>query len=157
MEQTWIVVANAGRARFFFQQGREGELQEAADVVNPAVRLRTAELETDRLGPTSAGKSIHNTGGAAPNKAYEPPQTPTGHETELFARGIVARIQEQYQDGSVQHLALVAAPEFLGVLRGLLTEQLKPLVRWEINKDYTQFNGAQLRAQIDERKQKQDN
>jgi protein required for attachment to host cells len=154
MDQTCIVVANAGRARIFFQQG-DGELQEAAAMVNATVRLRTAETETDRLGPTSAGKSIHNTGGAAPNKAYEPPQTPTEHETEVFARSVVAHLQEQYQKGHFQQLALVASPEFLGVLRGVLSDQLKPVVGWEINKDYTQLGEPQLRAQLAERKQKQ--
>jgi protein required for attachment to host cells len=155
MEQTCIVVANASRARFFFQQGDSGELQEGGSMVGPAVRLRTAETETDRLGPTSAGKSIHNTGGAAPNKTYEPPQTPQEHETEQFARSIIGHLQARYQNNEFEQLALVASPEFLGILRGLLTTQLKPAVRWEINKDYTAFTGAQLSEQIAERRQKQ--
>ncbi len=92
MDHTWIVVANASRARLFSRAGANGALDEIDDMVNAAVRLRTAETETDRLGPTSAGNSIHNTGGALPNKAYEPPQTPTEHETELFARSAIAAL-----------------------------------------------------------------
>jgi protein required for attachment to host cells len=148
MEQTCIVVANASRARFFFQQGDSGELQEGGNMVDTATRLRTAETETDRLGPTSAGKSIHNTGGAAPNKAYEPPQTPQEHETELFARSIVGHLQERLQNGEFDQLALIASPEFLGVLRGLLSPQLKNIVRWDINKDYTQLTAPQLRDRL---------
>lgn len=148
MEQTCIVVANASRARFFFQQGDSGELQEGGNLVGPAVRLRTAETETDRLGPTSAGKSIHNTGGAAPNKAYEPPQTPQEHETELFARSIVGHLQERLQHGDFEQLGLVASPEFLGVLRGLLSPQLKSVLRWVVNKDYTGLTAPQLRDRL---------
>lgn len=148
MDTTWIVVANAGRARIFSRQGAEGALNEIDAMVNSAVRLRTAETETDRLGPTSAGKSIHNTGGALPNKAYEPPQTPTEHETELFARSIIAALLRGHQQSSLQRLALVASPQFLGLLRQLLDPQLKPLVDWELDKDYTQSCPSQLRDQL---------
>lgn len=117
-------------------------------MVNTAVRLRTAETETDRLGPMSAGKSIHNTGGALPGKAYEPPQTPTEHETELFTRSIVTALLLGLQQGGFQRLALIASPQFLGLLRQMLDPQLKPLVDWDLAKDYTQSSPTQLSEQI---------
>ncbi|MEO7579609.1 MAG: host attachment protein, partial [Massilia sp.] len=92
MAVRWIVAANAGRARLFAQKDGRGKLDEINDMVNAAVRLRTAETEPDRIGPTSAGKSIHNVGAATPNKNYEPPQTPTEHEAELFARSVVGEL-----------------------------------------------------------------
>ncbi len=52
MDTTWIVIANAGRARIFSREGAADALHEVDDMVNAAVRLRTAETETDRLGPT---------------------------------------------------------------------------------------------------------
>lgn len=155
MDQTCIVVANAGRARIYYQAAASGPLLEATDMVNSAVRLRNAELESDGIGPKAAGKSMHGTGGALPTKAYEPPQTPTERETELFARSVIAFLQEQYQKGTFQQLALVASPEFLGLLRNLLSPQLKSALSWEINKDYTQFSGQQLRDQLAQNKQKQ--
>ncbi len=148
MESIWIVVANASSARLFSRQGANGPLDEIDAMVNASVRLRTAETEPDRLGPTSAGKSIHNTGGALPNKAYEPPQTPTEHETELFARSVCAALLQGYQQGRIQQLALIASPQFLGLLRQLLDPQLKPLVAWDLNKDYTQFSPTELQQQI---------
>jgi protein required for attachment to host cells len=157
MEQTCIVVADAGQARFFMQEGSSGSMRELSDMVNTAARLRSAELETDRHGPTAAGKSIHNTGGATPNKTYEPQQTPVEHEMERFARSIIGFLQEQWQAGAFAHLALVAAPEFLGVLRGMLSPQLKSALVWEINKDYTRHPIAELPARIAEHRQKQQN
>ena len=148
MDRTWIVVANASRARVFLREGANGPLVEFDAMVNAAVRLRTAETETDRLGPTSAGKSVHNTGGALPNKAYEPPKTPTEHEAELFARSVVASLLQGHQQERFQHLALVASPQFLGLLRQLLDPQLKPLVAWDLNKDYTQLSPMQLQEQL---------
>ena len=154
MDQTWIVVANAGRARIFSRALARGPLTEVDDMVNAAVRLRTAETETDRLGPMSAGKSIHNTGGALPNKTYEPPQTPSEHETELFGRSVIAALMQGYQQGSFQHLELVAGPQFLGQLRLLLDPNLKPLVTLELNKDYTQLSPTELRDQLAAQQQK---
>lgn len=155
MEPTWIVVANAGRARFFAEPGGGGdnsELEEINDMVNAAVRLRTAETETDRLGPTSATKSIHNTGGALPNKNYEPPQTPTEHETELFARSINSYLLQGLHERRFGQLALVASPQFLGILRKLLDPQLTPLLKFDINKDYTSLPARQLREHLHEQR-----
>jgi len=148
MDTTLIVAANAGRARFFVDQGGAAHWQEIHDMVNEAARLRAADLETDRMGPTSAGKSVHNTGGPTPNKTYEPAQTPEEHETEQFARDVAGFLAQCQRDGRFQQLVLSAAPQFLGVLRKLLAPQLKPLLRQEINKDYTALGPDQLREQI---------
>jgi protein required for attachment to host cells len=152
MPSTWIVSANASRARFFSQASASEALEEINDMVNEAVRLRMVETERDKIGPTSATKSIHNVGGPTPNKTYEPPQSPEKHEAELFARSIVGFLREAHREGRFQQLALVVSPQFLGMLRGLLGQQLESVVTLEINKDYTQFSPAQLREQIEAHK-----
>lgn len=148
MDATWIVSANASRARFFSQLHSSDALEEINDMVNEATRLRTAETESDKLGATSATKSMHNTGGAAPNKNYEPHQTPVEHQTELFARDVAGFLQQGHQDGRYKQLSLIASPQFLGELRKFLDPQLGSLVNLEIDKDYTQFNARQLSEHI---------
>ena len=88
MQTTWIISANAGRARFFSESDPTEPLQEIEDMVNSAVRLRVLETESDKMGPTAAGNSGHNIGGTqgvghshngkvgAPNKLYQPAHTP---------------------------------------------------------------------------------
>jgi protein required for attachment to host cells len=149
MNANWIVSANASRARFFSQTQPSEPLEEINDMVNDAARQRMLEInETDKRGPTSASKSVHNTGGATPNKLYEPPQTPDKHQAELFARDIADYLLQAYREGRYQQLTLVVSPQFLGMLRGLLDPQLESVVRLEINKDYTHFNAQQLLEQI---------
>jgi protein required for attachment to host cells len=148
MDTTWIVAADAGRARIFAETNRDQPLQEVEDMVHTAARLRTSEQYTDRLGPTSAGQSIHNTGGAAPNKQYEPPQSMAEHEAESFAKDISGFLMKGLQGGSFQKLTIIAAPKFLGALRMFLDPQLKPLIGEEINKDYTHLGAHQLREQL---------
>jgi protein required for attachment to host cells len=124
-------------------------LEEVNDMVNTAVRLRTSELERDKVGPTAATKSMHNVGGATPNKSYEPHQTAEEHQTELFARSIASFLLQGYQEGRYKRLALIASPQFLGELRKLLDPKLASVVSLELNKDYTHFSAPQLREQIE--------
>lgn len=149
MNATWIVSANASRARFFSQMQASDHLEEVNDMVNDAVRQRMLEAsETDKLGPTAAAKSMHNVGAATPNKLYQPHQTPDQHQAELFARDITDFLVKAHQEGRFQQLSLVVSPQFLGMLRKLLPQELESAVSLEINKDYTHFSGDQLLQHI---------
>lgn len=152
MDATWIVAANAGRARFFAAPTQTGDLEEIESMINDAARLTTAESETDRMGPTSAGQSMHNTGGALPNKTYQPAQTPAQRATEIFAKDVAQYLLKGHQDGRFREIALVASPHFLGLLRQQLDPQLHQLVRVEINKDYTGLSPDQLHEQVQAKK-----
>jgi protein required for attachment to host cells len=156
METIWIVTADEGRARIFSETDRSQPLEEVEDMVNAPARMRTEEKYTDRLaGPTAAGKSIHDTGGAVPNKQYEPPQTPEEHEAETFGKAICAYLLKAHEERRFHKLVLVAAPKFLGVLRAEIDPRLKPLLTREINKDLTHSSGHELRAQLQALNQKQ--
>lgn len=123
-------------------------------MVNDAARLRMLDLESDKLGPTSASKSIHNVGGATPNKTYEPATTPDVRQAELFAKDIAGFLLKGYQEGRFHKLSLVVSPQFLGMLRKLLAPQLESVVSLEISKDYTQFSPQQLLEQVKSYQQK---
>jgi protein required for attachment to host cells len=163
MQTTWIISANAGRARFFSQSDPAQPLQEIEDMVNAAVRLPAADTQTDKLSPTAAGSSSHAIGGAeaagfahnakagAPNKAYQPADTPSDHVSQQFARDISAYLLQAHQEGRFKHLAIFASPHFLGVLRALLAPQLLSLVTFEADKDYTNANPQQLREHLQAR------
>ena len=162
MPTTWILSANAGRARFFSESDPAEPLQEIEDMVNSAAQLRTVDTETDRLGPTSASNSSHSIGHAggaapgmthtaragAPSSQYEPHQTPAEHATEMFAKDVSNYLLKAQQEGRFQHLVISASPEFLGTLRQNLDPQIKSLVKSEFNKDYTHSNAQQLREQL---------
>jgi protein required for attachment to host cells len=148
MDGAWIVSANSGRAQIFSQGKPSEPLKEVHDMANPAVRLRTADTEPDKIAPTSATKSSHNVGAATPNKTYQPNQMPDERAAEEFARDIARFLLKGRQEGAFGKLVLVASPEFLGVLRKQLDPQLELATSLEINKDYTQMNATQLREQI---------
>lgn len=144
MDAIWIVSANASRARAFSQASPSAALEEINDMVDDAVRLRTAETESDRLGPLAAGKSPHNVGAATPQSGYEPNQTPAEHRTEIFARDVADFLLRAYREQRYRQLVLIASPEFLGTLRTLLAPEVRQAVSLEINKDYTHCSATQL-------------
>ena len=148
MPTTWIVSADAGRARIFAESDPKQPYVEVENMVSATARLRVSDINTDRLGPTSAGQSIHNTGGATPNKQYQPAQTPQQHATDLFAKDVAEFLLKAHQEGRYQQLVLAASPEFLGVLRTKLNPQIQQLVKTEVNKDYTHSSAQQLREQL---------
>jgi protein required for attachment to host cells len=59
-------------------------------------------------------------------------------------------------EGRFGQLSLVASPQFLGILRKLLDPQLTPLLKLDINKDYTSLSARQLREQLRAREQTPD-
>ena len=160
MQTTWIIAANAGRARFFAESDPAKPLTEIEDMVNSAVRLRVLETESDKIGPTAATNSGHNIGGTqgvagahngkvgAPNKAYQPAHTPAEQEAEQFVKDISSYLMQAHQEGRFERLVIAASPQFLGALRSFLDPHIKALIDQEFNKDYTHVSAHQLREQL---------
>lgn len=148
MDASWIVTANAGRARIFAKPDAGSALQEIEDMVNEAARLRTAETQTDDLGRRSSSTGRPGAGTPSQASGWQPHTTPVEHQTELFARDVAARLLKGHQSGQFRKLTLVAAPAFLGTLRKAIDPSLASAIAQEIDKDYTQSNGAQLQEQI---------
>jgi protein required for attachment to host cells len=148
MGTNWIVTANAGRARIFCQQGIAGEPREVADLIDDAVRLRTSDTETDRLGPTAAAGSHHNTGGTVPNKTWEPQQTPVEHEMERSARHVASYLLTARRKGEFEQLIVFASPDFLGLLRQFFDPVVKDCIEFEVARDYTQADARQMNEYV---------
>lgn len=148
MTTTWILSANAGRARFFSQDNAAASLEEVYDMSNDAVRLRASETESDDIGLRSASGSQHSVGAPRPQSGYEPPQTPNERQTEVFARDVADYLLKAHREGRYGQLYLAASPEFLGTLRKLLDPKVASTISLEVNKDYTRSNAMQLREQI---------
>jgi protein required for attachment to host cells len=146
---TWIVSANAGRARFFVQERAVDLPQQVAELQHPQSRQRDSEIESDDLGERAASKTRHGSGMPETESSYQPHQSPVEHEKELFAREIADYLRKAHQEGRFGELCLAASPDFLGLLRKHLDPHVLEAVRIQVNKDYTQFSGQQLLQQLE--------
>lgn len=144
-----IVVANEGEARFYDAGGRDARLKEAGRLENPKARMHDRDLKSDRPGrvfdraASGAGRrgavSHHGVGGE---------RRPRRHEAALFAKRVMRELQKARREGRFERLVLIAAPAFLGVLRGALTKSLQSSVAAEVAKDLVQQPAESIRAKL---------
>lgn len=140
MQPTWIVVADAGRARVLEMQGKS--LEEIEDFVNPAERNDNADLRTDSHG-RFYGKGEREEGHTA-----EPSVQPKEHEAELFADLIAQYLNDARNQNKYAKLQLIAAPEFLGLMRTKLDENVRSLVESELSKDLSKASLPQIEQYV---------
>lgn len=141
MAESWIVVANRSRCRFFSQTKRHGPLTETAAFASPAARLKDQDLFSDRPGRSfdSAGEGRH---------AMSSPTEPEEQLALRFAKDIAEQLDAARNKHALEQLVLVAEPRFLGHLRAALGKPLKDLVAAEINKDLTEQDTETIRQRL---------
>lgn len=137
----WIIVADSVRCRIYEQATGDGGLCEKEDWVHPASRLHDRDSVSDRPG------SDH---GAVGQGRHPMPQKtdPKVHEMDLFAQQIGARLEHERKQGAFDRLVLVAAPDFLGRLRGALSDELHKMLVGEVHKDLTRRSPQELQEYI---------
>jgi protein required for attachment to host cells len=124
----WIVVANEADCVIYFFPSVD-ELCQVTMMHNEAGRQKTAELVSDRDGRSfdSQGQGRHTMG----REEHGPRQ----EAAEGFARDIVARINQAFDQGEIESFVLIAAPRFLGVLRKSIDARGRAQPKREIDKD----------------------
>lgn len=115
---TLILVANSSTARIFAVSDDGCRLTLLQALQHPASRLKTAELVTDRPGRVRTGLSSNNL------TAVGPHTSPHEVETEKFARELSELLCHLYTNRAFRHIAIVAPPHFLGVLRRVLGSEV---------------------------------
>lgn len=149
MSNTCIVVADAGRARFFLVEKSDAPrhnvvLVERATLVNPGFEGARASgverVKSERVGDRQAGDA-------------HPVETGRRPRLELecwFGREIARQAGELtagWKDGT---LMLIAEPRLLGMTRAYMREALPSgLTLKELAKDYAQLSSSELRDQLD--------
>ncbi|MGF1547725.1 MAG: host attachment protein [Thiotrichales bacterium] len=137
----WIVVADAARARFLSADKPNAALVEVEDRVHSASRLHARDLVTERA------PRVHDSHGLG-RHAIEPATDVKTLEAESFAREVSQHLEDSRSAGRYQKLYLIAAPQFLGQLRGSLSHGVKSLIAGETDKNLTQHTVAEIRAQL---------
>lgn len=141
MPKVRVLVANASKARFFRVETPAGELIEMNAAANPQARLHERDLITDRRG-RQRGPNGQGSG------AVEESTDPKNVEISRFAVELSRQLDKERTSGNLERLYLVASPPFLGELRKHLSNEVKPLVAEEINKDLSPMPAKELRKHL---------
>lgn len=142
MPTTWIVVADASRARVIERRGDSST--EIADLLNPEGRAHARDIGSDANGRFPKGGS--NTG---PGHAAGPDTDPVEHAVSMFAKRVARSLDEARVQGRYQSLCLVAPPKMLGLLRAELPTEVARRVVQEVGKDLSALDVRELVSRID--------
>jgi protein required for attachment to host cells len=150
---TWVLVSDASRARIFAaaDQGKVWSL--VRELEHPESRLTNQELVSDRPGSIqqSGGPSGHrvaNNPSKGNRSAMEPQTDPKTEEHILFARELADELEKGLHNNAYNHLILAAGPQFLGMLRSSLDNQVSKHVTASVDKDYTQLDPRKLQERF---------
>ena len=145
MKKTWILVANAHRARCFERDGKDSPLAELMDFVEPRSRITSDESGGDITGDAGKGHGRTAHGGTQ----FEPHTGPRERERDEFARRIADYLNEAAATQRCDTLALIVSSPMLGALKPRLNPAANKLLRHCVTGDYTRLQGNALKTRID--------
>jgi protein required for attachment to host cells len=140
----WVVAADSSECRIFVTHVPAGPLQELETLSHPEGRMHEQALVSD-----APGRAFDSKG--AGRHAMEVQVSAKKHEAILFAGRIAARLEAGRVHREFDKLALLVAPEFLGLLRDKLGPQLRTLVLHEVDKNPSGLKAQAIRARLPER------
>lgn len=118
MQTTWVIAADAGRARIFEMSEGGKQLQQIEDLLNPEIRPGERTLgRIERLAgnPMSDGSAQR--------------------ETEQFSKRVGQFVEQGRAARRFDRLCLIAPSKFLDLMRQHLGEEARKMVEEEIPKD----------------------
>ncbi|MBF8223471.1 host attachment protein [Halomonas sp. 328] len=136
---TYIVVADAARARVFTREGLK--LEEKESLVHAEGRLHEGDLVTDGGGEVheSMARTSRTSGGE---------NVASHHHAEIFAKQVAECIYRARVGNHLRKLILVAPPRFLGILRDKLDDATHKLLIHSLPKDLSKASLADIQEAV---------
>ncbi|MEW9897539.1 host attachment protein [Chitinivorax sp. PXF-14] len=137
MQTTWILAADASRARIFeFDESQH--LREIEGFEHAAGHARNQDLTADAEG-RFAGRGGHGQGGAP-----EPVTDPVQHELERFSMNVSAYLDRAAMQNRYDHLCVFAAPRLLGAMRQHFGDETQRRIDEAVAKDVSKLSPKAL-------------
>jgi protein required for attachment to host cells len=139
--RTWVLIADAARARVFETTGKGTGLSAVQDMTMGTALAPSHEIGTDRPGRSfdSVGTGRH---------AMESPSDPHRERKRQFARRIAEAIERRLGTKSFDRLVVVAPAVTMGDLRAALSDRVKATVSAEVVADLTNTPASELPSHL---------
>jgi protein required for attachment to host cells len=142
MRTTWIVAADASRARVFEITDPERHLRAVEEFAHPEGRANNRELNSD-----AQGRYFSQGGGPRAHSATRQVSA-VDHENELFSKNLSRYLDKARSQHRYDKLYLIAPPEFLGLMRENLSKEVRKIIAEEINKDLSWFDARDIERYV---------
>lgn len=144
-KKTWVLVADAGRARVFEKSDQRPDLVlvEGLDLHHPIPK--TSDMVRDSLPRTfdSVGPGRH---------AITPKSDPHRAEKKDFAKTLAQILEKGRAAAAYEHLIIVAPPQMMGDLHGCLPDSVKGSLKGELLLDLTRASISEIARRLPEAK-----
>lgn len=140
----WALLANATRARVFAVDLAAGRLDEVADFVHPAGRMKPSDLDDSPGGHAERTTADGGAGGAA----FEPRTDRRHKERERFARELAAFVGESVAARRCGGWLLLVSNPLLGELRAHLDHATARAVHASEPLDLGWLEGPELSRRV---------
>ena len=137
---TWILVADASRARIFTAEKALSPLHEIRTLTSPEARLHEGDLITDK-----GGRDRNPSAGA---HGFNSDDQHKQDNAERFAAQVCQELEVARNAGGFRKLYVVAAPGFLGMLRRHQSPALRSMVAGEVDKNLATQEPATIRKSL---------
>jgi protein required for attachment to host cells len=141
MANTWILVAESSRAKFYAAKNRTGPITEIEALAHPEGRLHEGDLVSDT--PGSDGGSVGQGRHIMNDKTSAKQQ-----EACDFAKLLANRLDSARNTGEFSKLVLVAPPAFLGLLRDNMSKEVMAMVSHQVDKNLVQKPAETVREYL---------
>lgn len=140
---TWILIADAARARLYATRGRTQPWVLVRELAHPRSAAKVSEIVSDK-----PGRWQHSVGGS--RSATDPRTPPKEVEAEHFARELAQALREGYTRNAFARLILVAPPHFLGLLRQCLGNGVRDALAASVDRNWTDLAVQELPGRLAE-------
>lgn len=131
-DRTWIVLADASRARIHLADKQLTRSSLLREMEHPESRAKGIDLVS-----TARGRTKNRLASDPRRAAMEPTMTAREAEVLAFAREIARELEHGRTHNAFDELIIAAPPQFLGQLRDALSAPLRAMVRADIPKRLT--------------------
>ncbi len=135
MRDTWVLVADAGRARVYLADPTLSAFELVTAMDHPASRRHASELVTDHRGRAHSSPF-------GPASAMDGRTDPLEAAHADFAREVAAYLHEGID--RYNSLVIAAPPRFLGLLRHAVTSAVSSRITRTVNRDFTLAHAEEL-------------
>lgn len=136
---TWIVVADASKARILQQDTIRDPAIEVDSLVHPAARQPATSLASDQPG-------VQATAGGPGTHGMQEKVTPRQAEDQRFAREVIDKVRHALNENRIRQFYMAAPPHFLGLLRGAMDDRVSKALVSDLDKNLSNASEDEVRA-----------
>jgi protein required for attachment to host cells len=142
MNDVWILVCDAARARVFEVRAAEPSWHLVEALTHAESRSKASELVSDQSGTRSSeGASVHH-------NALAPSSSPKEVEKEHFIHSLASRLDQAMRSKRFRKWVLVAPPHVVGMVKKELTAELDKHLMATVDKDLTHLELPELKVRL---------